>query len=54
MDLVTTAWKLAESKLAEPLPQRWRHVQAVAVKAERVAATVPEGERETLAGSRDP
>jgi hypothetical protein len=48
---VTAARVLAESKLAEQLPRRWRHVQAVAVKAERVAVVVPPSDRLTLVAS---
>ena len=39
-DVVTgdVARELAESELAEALPRRWRHVQAVAAQAERLSA----------------
>ena len=48
MDLVEAARALAEEKLAGSLPRRWRHVQAVASKAGRVAVVVPEADRPTL------
>jgi putative nucleotidyltransferase with HDIG domain len=48
VDLVARARDAAEKALAEPLPRRWRHVKAVAAKAERVAAVLPDRERTAL------
>jgi putative nucleotidyltransferase with HDIG domain len=39
---------LAGAVLAEALPRRWRHVQAVAAKAKEIAAVLPEAERQAL------
>lgn len=39
---------LAETKLAEPLPRRWRHVCAVAHKAEQLASIIPSRDGEIL------
>ncbi len=51
MDAVTEARTLASIKLAESLPRRWAHVQAVAAKAERIAHVLPAPERTTLAAA---
>src|SRR4051794_38803960 len=48
VDDVLKARQLAERKLADALPRRWSHVEAVAAKAERVAAVVNEAERPIL------
>src|SRR5689334_16254458 len=48
MSIETTARQVAETELAAPLPRRWRHVQAVAAKAARIASIVSEPERPTL------
>lgn len=45
-DLATWAVRLAEEKLAEPLPGRWLHVKGVIERAEEVAGHV--GERPLL------
>lgn len=43
------AWGIAELKLSEVLPRRWRHVQAVAARADRVASILAESnDRELL------
>jgi hypothetical protein len=47
-EFVNTAKNIAESLLAEQLPRRWRHVQAVAAKANRVAEALPAPERHVL------
>ncbi|WP_431906229.1 HD domain-containing protein [Amycolatopsis thermoflava] len=47
MDLIEEARALAE-RLVSPLGRRWKHVQAVAARAEELAAAVPADERETL------
>ncbi|WP_035738632.1 HD domain-containing protein [Glycomyces arizonensis] len=39
--LVNAARALAERELSESLPRRWRHVTAVAAKAERLAPLLP-------------
>lgn len=46
--LVETAQQMARTKLEVALPRRWSHVQAVAAKARRVAAAVPEVDRDVL------
>jgi putative nucleotidyltransferase with HDIG domain len=38
VDRFDQAFALSESLLAEPLPDRWKHVQAVAAQAERLTA----------------
>jgi hypothetical protein len=48
VDLTVMARELAESQLAGSLPQRWKHVQAVAGKAERVSVVLPEPDRAVL------
>lgn len=47
--MFSRAYALADRELSEALPRRWRHVRAVAAKAERLASvlTSPE-DRETL------
>lgn len=47
---VAEARRLAEAHLAGTLDRRWRHVQAVAVRAEEVAAAL-EMDRELLVGA---
>jgi len=48
-DLITQARSLAERELSEALPRRWRHVEAVAAKAEQLAGVLPaEHDREVL------
>lgn len=47
-DLVERAEKWAEKYLSDALPRRWRHVQAVASKATRLAATRPPADGEAL------
>jgi len=42
---------LAESYLAEALPRRWQHVQAVAAKAARLASSMPPSDAEVLIAS---
>jgi putative nucleotidyltransferase with HDIG domain len=42
------ARQIAEQHLAGELPRRWRHVQAVAVKAERVALVLDDTDRSVL------
>src|SRR4051794_8955428 len=48
MGLVTSAREIAESLLAETLPRRWSHVQAVASKAGEVASVVDDADRQIL------
>src|SRR5262245_37694101 len=48
MDQVSAARHDSEIELAESLPRRWRHVQAVAAKAERIALVVPVAEPPVL------
>ncbi|AVT34928.1 phosphohydrolase [Plantactinospora sp. BC1] len=45
---VAAARSLARQRLEETLPRRWRHVQAVAAKADEAAGAVPSSDRETL------
>jgi putative nucleotidyltransferase with HDIG domain len=40
--------RIAEQRLAEELPRRWSHVQAVASKAEHVALVLDDPDRDTL------
>ncbi|MBB5871972.1 hypothetical protein F4553_005351 [Allocatelliglobosispora scoriae] len=47
-ELVVWAREAAEQMLADALPVRWRHVQAVAEKAGTVAGLVPDGDAELL------
>ncbi len=47
MDLIEEARALAE-RLVSPLGRRWKHVQAVAARAEELTDAVPADERETL------
>ncbi|MEV6526659.1 HD domain-containing protein [Longispora sp. NPDC051575] len=47
-DLVSTARALAEAKLADTLPRRWKHVQAVAEKAEQLSDALDETARQVL------
>ncbi|HEX7657904.1 MAG TPA: HD domain-containing protein [Pseudonocardiaceae bacterium] len=47
MSLTDDARELAERMVA-PLGRRWQHVKAVASRAERLSAVVPEKDRETL------
>lgn len=47
MSLIDDARALAE-RLVAPLGRRWRHVQAVARRAEELAGAVPEGDRDAL------
>lgn len=50
--LVDHARHLAVARLRDALPRRWRHVQAVAAKSERLAATLHESQdREVLAAA---
>jgi hypothetical protein len=46
--VVDAARALAQQRLAVALPRRWRHVQAVALKAEQAAGAVPPPDREVL------
>ncbi|MFF4877985.1 HD domain-containing protein [Micromonospora sp. NPDC000668] len=39
---------MARTKLEVALPRRWSHVQAVAAKARRIAAAVPQEDRDIL------
>lgn len=48
MDLIGRAEDLAGGQLAAPLPRRWRHVRAVAVKAHRTAALLEDADRPAL------
>lgn len=48
VDLVTNARNVAECMLADALPRRWGHVQAVARKATHVAWVFPEDDRQIL------
>lgn len=51
-DMVSSARALAERKLSEALPRRWRHVQAVTAKAERLSLTLRvQQDREALVAS---
>lgn len=45
---MTTAKHIANQLLAQQLPRRWRHVQSVAAKADRLAETLPMPERPVL------
>jgi putative nucleotidyltransferase with HDIG domain len=47
-ELINRAAAYAESCLAEALPTRWRHVQAVAAKATHVASSLSPVDAETL------
>ena len=47
-EFVDRAAQLAESYLAEALPRRWQHVQAVAAKATWLAETMPKDDADTL------
>jgi putative nucleotidyltransferase with HDIG domain len=49
--LTVSARQLAERKLAAELPRRWKHVQAMAAKAEQVALAVDESDRDVLLAS---
>jgi putative nucleotidyltransferase with HDIG domain len=42
VEIVTAARQTARELLAETVPRRWRHVQAVAAKAQRASATAPD------------
>jgi hypothetical protein len=46
--LVNEARDLAESQLADVLPRRWRHVQAVGTKAKLIAPVLDEPDRDPL------
>ncbi|WP_433797653.1 HD domain-containing protein [Actinoplanes sp. CA-252034] len=46
--MIKRAATFAESCLAEALPTRWRHVQAVAAKAAHVSTTLPATDAEVL------
>jgi putative nucleotidyltransferase with HDIG domain len=48
VELTAKARDLAASLLYESLPRRWRHVQAVGTKAQRVSAVLAEADREVL------
>lgn len=48
MSKVLRAREVARDLLAEPLPQRWRHVQAVGAKAVAVGVVLPPVERPIL------
>ncbi|MFC0526254.1 HD domain-containing protein [Phytohabitans kaempferiae] len=48
MDLVTEARGLAGALLAEELPRRWSHVQAVGAKAAQVSVVLEESDRDVL------
>ena len=47
-DLSDRAAVIAETYLAEALPRRWRHVQAVAAKAARLASSMPPDDGDVL------
>jgi hypothetical protein len=51
VDLVEAAKKAAEAHLASALPLRWRHVQAVGRKAERLGRSAFEDDAEVLAAA---
>ncbi|WP_344166612.1 HD domain-containing protein [Pilimelia columellifera] len=48
-DAVAAARSVAEGLLAEALPRRWRHVQAVGHKAEEIGRILPAEDRGVLA-----
>ncbi|NJC70832.1 HDIG domain-containing protein [Planosporangium thailandense] len=48
MQVAAAAERDARAKLAEALPRRWRHVQAVATKAQRVSSTLSAEDRPLL------
>jgi hypothetical protein len=48
VDLATAARTVAADLLADALPRRWNHVQAVARKAAQVSAILPNAERPVL------
>jgi lambda repressor-like predicted transcriptional regulator len=48
-DIVKVAADLAEAKLADALPRRWVHVQAVAAKAVEIGFVVPDPDVLTIA-----
>ncbi len=50
-ELTDRAAALAESYLADALPRRWQHVQAVAAKATRLAIDMTPADAETLIAS---
>jgi hypothetical protein len=50
-ELADRAERLAEHLLAASLPRRWRHVQAVAIKAGRISAGLPADDVEMLVAS---
>lgn len=50
-DQAEKAAHLAENCLANPLPRRWRHVLAVAEKAERISCVLSADDAETLVAS---
>jgi putative nucleotidyltransferase with HDIG domain len=51
ISLVDRARQLAEAWLANELPRRWGHVQAVAAKAGRVASVLDADDRDVLVAS---
>jgi hypothetical protein len=50
-DLVDRAAEIAEVALADALPRRWTHVQAVAAKASRISCILPAEDQEILVAS---
>ncbi|MFI5491345.1 HD domain-containing protein [Actinoplanes sp. NPDC051859] len=51
VSLAERAERLAEKLLPDPLPRRWRHVQAVAIKASRISTGLPADDAEILVAS---
>src|SRR5690349_25121872 len=49
--LADRAERRAEELLAGPLPRRWRHVQAVAVKADRISSGLSTVDADILVAS---
>jgi putative nucleotidyltransferase with HDIG domain len=49
--MVELAARVAQQHLAEPLPRRWRHVQAVAAKAEQLGRVIVPEDRDLLTAS---
>lgn len=49
--LADRAERLAEELLAASLPRRWRHVQAVAIKADRISSGLPADDADILVSS---
>ncbi|WP_330465143.1 HD domain-containing protein [Micromonospora zamorensis] len=50
-DLLMQAAELAERHLAGGLPRRWKHVQAVALKADRIAHVLDDADAQALVAS---